>query len=180
MSELPLYALLLGPARAALAPPVDILHTTSPRARGVFRVARGGGWLARLVGWVLRLPAAGASRSIALCVERSPGEERWIRDFGGQLLRSVQWREGELLIEEMNLVQCCFRLEVEGGELRFRQVGAKVGLRGWTIPLPRALWPRVEGRARGEGAEVAVAVKIEAPVVGLLVSYEGRVRPEEA
>ena len=175
-----LYASLLGPERSGLAAPVDVLHTTSGRAAGVFRVRRGEGLLARLIGWVLRLPAAQEQARIELLVERTPREERWIRSFGGQPLRSVQWGEGGLLIEEMNLVQCCFRLRVEGGALRFEQVGAQVGPRGWTVPLPRFLWPRVEGRAEGAGAEVDVDVRIHAPVVGLLVSYEGRVRPESS
>lgn len=176
----PLYASILGDARADLALPVEKLHTTSRRAVGVFRVRRGEGLLARLLGWVLRLPGAQERVGIELSVERGARDERWERRFGGHLLRSVQWGEGGVLIEEMNLVQCCFRLHAEGGALRFEQVGAKVGVRGFTVPLPRFLWPRVEGRAEGVGGEVAVDVRIHGPIVGLLVAYEGRVTPEDA
>ncbi len=172
------YAPLLADLPAALAPPVEKLHLVSARAEGIFRVRRGQGLLARLVGWVLRLPEAREQTPIELSVERGPRDERWNRRFGERPLRSIQWREGDLLIEEMNLVQCCFRLRVgEGGALHFEQVGAKVGGRGWGVPLPGFLWPRVEGRAAGVGDEVEVAIQIRGPVVGLLVAYEGRVRP---
>lgn len=176
----PLYTAILGEDRSQLAASVEKLHTSSAHASGVFRVRRGGGMLARLVGWVMRLPEAREQAKIELTVVRGPDDERWERRFDGRLLRSVQWGEKGLLIEEMNGVQCCFRLVVDAGTLRFEQVGAKVGVRGWTIPLPRFLWPWVEGRASGAGEDVDVDVRIHAPVVGLLVSYEGRVTPESA
>ena len=144
----------------------------------MFQVRRGGGLLARLLGWVMRLPEAQEETRIELTVVRSAEDEQWERRFDGRLLRSVQWGEGEVLIEAMNGVQCCFRLVVEEGTLHFVQVGAKVGVRGWTVPLPRFLWPQVEGRASGVGEEVDVDVRIHAPVAGLLVSYAGKVRPE--
>jgi len=178
--EAPLYTELLGPAWAALSGPVAALHATSAGARGAFRVRRGGGLLARLLGALLRMPAACERVAIELRVERGGGVERWVRRFGEQPLHTEQWGEGGMLVEGMGPFQCRFRLRVEGGSLLFEQGGATVGFRWGSVPLPRFLWPRVEGRADGDGEQVAVDVRIFAPVVGLLVAYDGRVTPEAA
>ncbi|WP_437826707.1 DUF4166 domain-containing protein [Sorangium sp. So ce1153] len=170
-----LYPALLGAAWAALALPVQRLHAGGARARGRFRVRRGRGLAARLLAALLRMPEAAEDVAVTLVVEPSADGERWIRTFGARLLRSSQWRSGDLLVEALGLVQCWFRLRADGGALVFEQVGSTFGLRGFGLPLPRWLAPRVEGRAEAASEEVHVDVRIFAPIAGLLVSYEGRV-----
>ncbi|WP_437313306.1 DUF4166 domain-containing protein [Sorangium sp. So ce385] len=174
-----LYPALLGAAWAALAPPVQALHAGGARARGRFRVRRGRGLAARLLAALLRMPAAAEDVVVTLAVEPSGDGERWIRSFGGRLLCSSQWRSGELLVEALGLIQCWFRLRAEGGALVFEQARSTFGLRGFGLPLPRWLAPRVEGRAEPSRDEVRVDVRIFAPIAGLLVAYEGRVTGED-
>ncbi|XXX72666.1 DUF4166 domain-containing protein [Sorangium sp. So ce134] len=173
-----LYPALLGPAWAALAPAVQELHAGGARARGRFRVRRGRGLAARLLAALLRMPEASEDVAVTLAVEPSGGGERWVRTFGGRLLCSSQWRSGDLLVEALGLVQCWFRLRAEGGTLVFEQARSTIGLRGFGLPLPRWLAPRVEGRAEPSRDGVRVDVRIFAPVAGLLVAYEGRVAGE--
>jgi hypothetical protein len=177
---LSLYATLLGPAWMSVAPSVRRLHAGGARARGVFRVRRGEGFLARLVAALLRLPAAGEGVAITLAVDPAAGGERWSRTFGGRILRSFQWQSGALLAEALGLVQCLFELRVEAGALVFAQVRATMGFRRLALPLPRVLSPRVEGRAEADGDEVLVDVQIHAPLVGLLIRYDGRCAAEPA
>src|SRR6185295_16981958 len=54
-----LYPALLGPEWASLAPAVQRLHGGGARARGLFTVRRGVGWIARLIATVLGMPRAG-------------------------------------------------------------------------------------------------------------------------
>ena len=174
-----LYPQLLGSSWDTLAPPVRRIHAGGGVARGVFTVRRGVGALARFIGAVLGLPPAADATQITLEVARSGDVERWRRRFGERLLITSQWAERGLLVENMGLAQCWFRLRAEGGALVFEQVRATIGFRRFALPLPRFLWPRVVGRADPGGAEARVDVRIHAPIVGLLVSYEGRVTPED-
>ncbi|WP_437964001.1 DUF4166 domain-containing protein [Sorangium sp. So ce260] len=174
-----LYPDVLGPAWAALAPPVQELHAGGARARGRFRVRRGRGLAARLLAALLRMPDAAEDVVVTLAVDAAGDGERWIRAFGGRLLCSSQWRSGDLLVEAFGLVQCWFRLRAEGGALVFEQARSTFGLRGFGLPLPRWLAPRVEARAEPLRDEVRVDVRIFAPLAGLLVAYEGRVADEE-
>jgi len=146
-------------------------------ARGRFRIVHGAGWIARLLATVLRMPPATDAVDVTLSVERLPGGERWTRWFGDRRMRSDQWSRGGLLVEGYGGVQCVFRLEAEAGALVFRQVGARVGARAAALPLPSWLAPRVQGRAEAGGGGVRVDIRIHAPLVGLVVAYEGLVAP---
>jgi len=172
-----LYSSLLGPAWSSVAPVVQRIHSGGS-ARGVFAVRRGRG-LAWLVGALLGLPPAAEATPIALAVECHEAGERWVRTFGDRPLITSQWASAGLLVEGRGPVQIWFRLRAEAGALVFEQVRATFGFRRLSLPLPRALAPRVQGRAAPEGDRARVDVRIHAPFVGLLVAYEGTVTPEE-
>lgn len=172
-----LYTALLGSAWSDLALPVQRLHQGGVSARGVFRVRRGTGRLARLIAAILGMPLPGDGVRVLLAVESTLDGERWTRAFDGRALRTVQWQRGALLVEALGLVQCLFRLRAASGALVFEQVGAALGFRGLTLPLPRFLAPTIEGRAEAHEGEVHVDVRIHAPGVGLLVAYDGHVTP---
>ena len=173
-----LYSSLLGPSWSSLAPAVRRLHAGNA-ARGVFAVRRGRG-LAWLIGAILGMPPAAEATAITLAVDEIDGGERWVRRFGGRPLTTLQWGSGGLLVERLGLGQCWFRLRAEAGALIFEQVRATFGFRGLSLPLPRALAPRAQGRATPEGDRVRVDVSMHAPIVGLIVAYEGTVTPEAA
>lgn len=172
------YPALLGSAWAKLAAPVKNLHAAHVSATGRFRVRRGTSALARMIAAICGMPAAGDDVSVALAVTRTDAEETWSRSFAGRPLLTRQWMARGLLVEALGLVLCVFRLRVDGRALVFDQVGASFGGRRFSIPMPRLLAPRIEGRAVDEGDRVHVHVRISAPLAGLLVSYEGLVTTE--
>lgn len=173
-----LYPGLLGDSWTEIGLPVRQLHVASARVSGSFRVLRGPGLAARLLAALMRMPPACDSARVSLAITRAEEGERWTRTFDGHPLQSRQWRSGDLLVEALGLVQCWFRLRAAAGALVFEQVRATLGVRGFSIPLPRWLSPRVEGRAVPDADAVLVHVRIHAPLVGLLVGYEGRAVPE--
>jgi len=175
-----LYVSLLGSAWSLLAPSVQRLHGGGARARGVFGVRWGAGWIARAVAAILGMPRAGEGIRVTLSVELTPAGERWTRLFGDQRLSSAQWRRGEALVEAFGPVQCLFRLRAVDGALVFEQVGTRFGFGRLSLPLPRFLAPSVVGRAAPRRDDVHVDVRIHAPILGLLVAYDGLVTPPDA
>lgn len=172
-----LYPALLGKEWASLAPPVQRLHGGGVRARGLFTIRRGASWLARLIATVLGMPRAGEGVAITLAVEATAAGETWSRVFGDRGFSTAQWRRGAALVEAVGLVQCLFRLRVAEGALVMDQVGARFGARRFSLPLPRWLAPTIEGRVSPRGDQVHVDVRVRAPIVGFLVSYDGLVTP---
>jgi hypothetical protein len=170
-----LYAALLGAAWESLAPAVRRLHQGGTRARALFSVRRGTGLLARFAAAIARMPPQAEEVDVTLAVELDGESERWCRDFGGVAVRTAQWGRRGLLVEAFGLMQCIFRLRAEAGALIFDQVAAALGFRSVALPLPRFLAPHVEGRVDAEEGGVHVDVRIYAPIVGLVVAYEGRV-----
>ena len=137
--------------------------------RGRFRVRRGGNWLARAVAAILRLPPEGDAVECSLLIASRGGRESWRRVFGKNPLVSEQYRvEGGILVERGGPVELHFRLEIERGALVFKLVEARF----FGFRLPRRLQPRVSGREWGADLP-RVAIRAEAPVLGLLVAYEG-------
>ena len=118
------------------------------RASGTVSVRHVCGMLARLFGF----PAAGNNIPAQLDVVSGENEEVWIRRFGGVVLKSIQSRSGDLLLEKAGPVRLFFRVRADDGEMRFESQGARM----WMIPLPL----RVEARARGgeSGWEFEVTV----------------------
>lgn len=177
-----LYERLLGEAWNDLDEPVRRLHErgTGPCGEGLFAVRRGklfARGLARLAG----LPSGGEAVRVCLSVTQTEdgAAEHWHRTFEGRVFDTWQ-REGEgrLLAERAGPVELLFRLSVEGGTLVYTQAGAALRVGPLRVPLPRALAPRVEARECGaeDGEDVHVHVSSTAPFVGLMLSYEGRLR----
>jgi hypothetical protein len=175
-----LYAGLLGPDWERLPPRVRQLHSEG-RASGRFHVRRGPGLLVAVLGWLLRLPPAGEDVPTRLVVRREGATQAWERAFGDHALVTLQhvWPEG-LLAERLGAVACVFRLCAEGRGLRYEQVGAWLCLGTWRLRLPRLLAPRIEAEALEAPEGMRVHVRIGAPLVGRLLSYEGWVSPEES
>lgn len=163
MAPPPLYARLLGPGWGALHAAVRACHAPGVRT-GRVTVRRGA------LGAIARLPASGEDLPMELSVEEAGGVARWTRRFGADVLASEQFDEDGLLVERTGALELRFRLSVDGGALRFEQVGARFG----GVPLPRALGPRVEAHARGDGDGMAAAVLIRGPL-GPLVAYDVRI-----
>lgn len=177
-----LYERLLGEAWKEIDEPVRRLHErgTGPCGEGLFAV-RGGNFFARTLARLFGLPAGGEAVRVCLSVTREEGgaAERWHRTFEGRVFDTLQ-REGEgrLLAESAGPFELLFRLSVERGALVYTPAGAALKVGPLRVPLPRALAPRVEARERvaDDGEGVHVHVSSNAPIVGLMLSYEGRLR----
>ncbi|HEX8285318.1 MAG TPA: DUF4166 domain-containing protein [Pyrinomonadaceae bacterium] len=159
---------------------VRSLHACG-RATGKFAVRRGEGRVARVVARLLGLPLAGEAVPLLLTVTpEATGGERWRRAFDGRDFVTVQSEHaGSLLAERTGPFELLFRLTVEGGALAYRREGAALRAGRLRLRLPRSLAPSVEALERADGRGVRVSVRVTAPLVGLLIEYEGLVRMEE-
>lgn len=177
-----LYERLLGGDWDELDEPVRRLHErgTGPCGEGLFAV-RGGNFFARTLARIFGLPAGGEAVRVCLSVTQAEGgaAERWHRTFEGRVFDTLQ-REGEsgLLTERAGPFELLFKLSVERGALVYTHAGAAMRVGPFRLPLPRALAPRVDAResAADDGERVLVHVSSRAPLVGLMLSYEGRLR----
>jgi hypothetical protein len=149
--------------------------------RGTLSVQRGSHWLARALGSVLSLPAAGEAVPVELRIESTAGGLLWRRSFDGHALVTRQELRADALVEVMGPFACAFELQCNGAELIYRQTGFGVCVGRSILWLPRWFAPRLRARivAPDSGAAV-VRVELTAPFVGRLLRYEGEVRPVEA
>ena len=166
-----LFQLVLGDDFDRLPPRVRRLHARDDRRvyRGAAHVARGGGWLSRVIGAAASLPPAGDSTQVDVVIEPWRGGERWTRQFGDARMRSRLWTSGGLLRERLGLVTFDFKLGIEGDALVWRVIGAH----GLGVPLPSSLFGRVVARECERDGRYRFEVSAELPVVGLLVHYSG-------
>jgi hypothetical protein len=171
-----LYRRLLGPAFDTLPPALRSFHDveTEWRGRASFRVTRGKGVLRNLTAALGGLPPEGENVPLRLRVVAEGARERWIRHFGGHKLESVQWAQGGLMVESFRGMRLGFRLAVEGPALKLYP--ARAWLLG--LPWPRFLAPRGTGVEVGQADGCAVVVRVELPLLGFLVQYEGLVVPD--
>jgi hypothetical protein len=123
---------------------------------------------------ILGLPRAGKDVPVRLEVRVDGDREQWLRHFPGGCLRSVQWADGNLLMESVGLASFSSALVVDGSSLSYEF------RRAWFagIPLPVWLSPYVDGRALAGETGWRVAVHVFAPFLGRIVKYEGWVEPE--
>jgi hypothetical protein len=153
------------------------------RAEGTFAVRRGTGRAARLLARLLGLPPSGEAVPLRLSVEPlEGGGERWRRTFDGKDFITEQREHASVLLaERAGPFETIFRLAAEGGALAYRSESTALRVGRLRLKLPQGLAPRVEAweRARHEGGGVLVSVRVTAPLVGLLIEYEGLVMTKE-
>jgi hypothetical protein len=174
-----LYARILGDSWARLAESVRAMHSEGSAVRGIglMRISHGANRLVRWLAVLLRLPGASPAVPVTLAITPSSAGEEWRRTFADMPLVTRQWscRDG-LLAEQAGLTELQFKLEVREGGLIFHHARSYLRL-GWLrIPLPYWLAPTVTAREMPawppDGTEVSVQVHL--PVLGVLISYEGR------
>jgi len=154
---------------------VRALHSEG-EIEGTFQVQRGRGLLARLLGWLLRLPPAGEAVPIRVQVEREGERLLWTRWFGTHALRTEERTRDDLLLECRGPFVIAHRpvLTVEG--LDHVQVFAGAGAGRFCVRLPRMLAPRIVASVRAAGDAARVEVSVSAPLAGLLIAYGGVAR----
>jgi hypothetical protein len=175
-----LYPALLGARWRDLHHTLARLHGGSQRtiATGRFRIEHGKragiGWLAR----VLRLPKESADVATKLVIERTDALEMWHRSFDEAELSTTQRAVSDgSLAERFGPMELVFRIAVLDGSLLYEQVAARIRVGIVNVPLPRVLSPRVSAREMvdPETGRIHVAVSVDAPLLGRLIDYSGRV-----
>ena len=175
-----LYPRLLGKSWRRLDDAIRRLHPHAGaivQAVGVFHVRGGTNPLTRTLAWLAQLPAVGKNVEVRLLVTAlEDGEERR-RWFGARPLASLQsMRSDGLLAEQVGIVEMRFRLEVASGALHYLTRSAALCFGSLRIPLPLWFSPRVKASERplGNPDHVYVTVEVILPVLGRLISYEGK------
>jgi hypothetical protein len=175
----PLYRRLLGEAWGLLPPPLRAMHDVkdSLSADGRAVVARGGGFLARLVARLIGFPKAGEDVPVTVTFRVEEGREHWRRTFGDGSFESTQeegrGRFDRLLCEKFGPFSIGLALVVEDARLR-------LVVRRWScagLPLPAAWAPRGEAYESAEDGRFRFHVEIAHPLTGLIVGYRGWLVP---
>ncbi len=143
-------------------------------ARGTFRVVRAGGWLRNALASLLGLPRPGSDVPIQLHVTVEGERERWVRDFGGHRVVTVQWAHGDVLMESSGWTSLAAELVIDGSRLRY------VFRRAWFAGIPIRADCLLRSRALWRPAETgwSVLVRLSLPMLGELIRYEGWIEPE--
>lgn len=174
------YRSVMGPRWDELPAVVQRAHRPSAMLRGTFEVRHGGSLLARVLARIVRCPREAAGVEVTLRIEAEGGVECWHRTFDGRRMTTRQrLEEAGVLNERIGPLELLFRLQVEGGGLRFDQVGARGRLAGLVLPWPRWCRPQVEATARAEPGGVGVRVAVSLPGIGLLMSCAGQIEVPE-
>ncbi|WP_166943963.1 SDR family oxidoreductase [Sphingopyxis panaciterrae] len=177
----PLYRLLLDSAFDSLPRRVQDLHGSgaSRRWHGAAEVRRGRGLLARAAARVFGFPKAAARVPVTVDFAPEGGGERWTRTFGEMSFSSLQspgtGRNAQLLVERFGPLAFAMALVVEGGRLHLVP-------RRWSafgIPMPRFLLPDGTSFESEQDGKFHFAVEISAPLIGLVVAYEGMLEPAD-
>jgi Domain of unknown function (DUF4166) len=176
MPQRSLYRRVLGEQFDRLPSSLHVFHDAVRGGRGTgrFELRRGSGVIARIAARLFRLPAEGSDVAVTLDVVVEDGCERWIRDFGGRRLESVQWEHAGFLVEKAGHLRLAFRLSADDAGLRF------VSRRAWFfgVPLPRWLAPEVQATVVAHEEGWRTDVRVCLPGGSLLLGYSGTIAPE--
>jgi Domain of unknown function (DUF4166) len=165
-----LFRRLAGASYETLPAAVLAMHEGAfpRRFAGRSTVERGSGLLARLLGAISSLPPAAQSMPVSITITQQGEGERWARDFDGHPLVSRMGSDGGLLTERVGPNTFYFELTVADGAIVWRLVG----VRCLGVPLP-ASWFLVRPRESAEAGRYRFDVRVELPLVGLVVHYRG-------
>jgi hypothetical protein len=170
---------VLGSAFDALPSKVQELHSVTDVSRwsGVADVKRGKGIIAQLICAAIGFPQAAANVPVEVSFQPEANGERWIRNFGGKIFSSLQQRGTKknefLLVERFGVFNIGVALVVEGDRLYFVP-------RRWTcfgIPMPKTLLPAGRSYETEKEGQFCFNIEISAPLIGLVVAYEGSLNP---
>lgn len=140
---------------------------------GRFRVERGAGRLRGMFAEFAELPPAGENVPLRVDVRVHGEEEHWTRSFGATRLETRQHAAGQRLVEVHPPWKLRIRLGATAAGMRLDHERCY-----WhSIPLPRAVSPRVETKVEAREQGWFVDVTVGLPVLGTICRYSGEVRP---
>lgn len=178
----PLYRRVLGEAYDSLPQSLQVIHDVSGSAclKGRATVERGRGWIAGAIAALFGFPPAGRDVPLTVAFEPIPGGERWRRTFGDRTFSSDQTegagRWAGLVKERFGPFAFGLALVVEDGRL-------KLVVRRWSafgLPLPLALSAGGPAHEEERDGVFHLHVEIHHPLCGLIVRYQGWLKPVDA
>lgn len=173
---LPLYARIMGGDFAALPEAVRRVHDVAGALAlsGRASVTRGRNPLARLIGWLFRLPPEMTDAPLSVTIRADGDGEVWTRSFGAHRFASRMRAERGQLVERFGPVSFVMALKPEPDGLSMHHLGWRLG----PLPMPRWLGPRGVASERAEGGRFHFEVPIALPLIGPLVHYRGWLEPD--
>ena len=180
----PLFEAVLGAPFGGLPAPLRRLHRILDRDAfvGEAKVTRGTHPVARLVGAVFGFPPAADAVPVRVDMVRTEAGERWTRTFGARSFRSHLSRQPDArpgeIHERFGALSFRLPLTVGDGEIDFPVAGGRLmGL----VPLPGAVLPRSEAREFVDNlGRACFDVRLSLPWFGVIVRYQGWLRPVDA
>jgi hypothetical protein len=176
--HLSIFELALGTTSFyALPDAIRAVHDrrVAKKFSGFATVRRSQGMFGSLIGWVFGLPQASEGVPTTVSITRSSDGETWERRFGEQVLVSCLslsrgGRPGRVT-ERFGVVSFDIDLDARLGRLYYPVGRARIG----GIPLPRFLTPRSDTveHLTGDDNKFYFSVKVEVPLIGHLITYEG-------
>lgn len=177
-----LHAQILGTAWQSLPAVLRAVHGAGPKLTisGAASITRGRGVLARILAWVMRFPAAGDNVPVSVTFERHGHYDKWTRDFGGQEFSST-FAAGSggfehLLCERFGPLTFGMALVPDSDRL-------DLVIRRWSflgLALPRVLAPNGESYEYEKDNQFRFDVEVRLPLVGLVIRYQGYLKPPNA
>lgn len=178
MTEAPLYQRILGERFDVLPPEVRAIHSVNDSlvAEGRCDVDAGANPIAKLIAMLFGFPGTGRGIPVRVQMTRVGDRERWVRTIGAgrfssELAPARRPYEG-LLTERFAITKFFFDLPVDASGLRMSL--KRVECLG--LPVPKA-WPRIVAREHTADGKFTFNVRIEMPIIGLLVHYRGWLVP---
>ncbi|MEO0945875.1 MAG: DUF4166 domain-containing protein [Pseudomonadota bacterium] len=167
-----IFPKILGDRFNHLPPQVQAFHDPDGTTiwTGTTQVRRGSNPLARLICHLFSFPEAGDAVPLRLTVTPLAQGEHWDRDFGGRHMSTTLIARDGWLIEYLGPIRIYMRPVLEGD--RFRVLPERWSF--FAVPLPTFLIPKSDNYEAEENGCFLFDVSINAPLVGLLVSYRGR------
>lgn len=171
-----LYQNMLLGRYAVLPQAVQRLHAVDGEIKysGRAEVKRGRGYIVNLLADLLSLPKAGSNVDVNVHIEQQGDKEIWTRHFNGQKFRSVQWHKGGLLYERLPLTTLVMAVETSQERLRLELQQVYV----FGLPVAGLLRPKVTAVETQQFTSFCFHIKVELPLLGLLVEYKGALNPD--
>ncbi|MEZ5924539.1 MAG: DUF4166 domain-containing protein [Hyphomicrobiaceae bacterium] len=177
MTDLPLFHRAYGVGLARLPAPIRDLHASAGERRfeGRATVERGDTLLARATAVLLRFPPAGIDQHLSLRIRCVGRQEEWARQFDGRpmVTHLSAGSTPDSVVERRFPVSAQSRLHPDASGV----TQTLIGLRFLGLPVPRALWPRLDVREGSTGDRYTFQMRIEDPWGRLVVAYRGWLEP---
>ena len=175
----PLYRRVLGEAFEQLPAAIAQLHGLDRERRwiGSARVRRGKSLLARMIARLIGFPPGTDDIPVAVTLRPEQDGERWVRQFGAAQFQSFQrpgtGRMTQLLEESFGVITVALALVIKEGRLYLIPRHWRV----FGVPMPKFLLPEGNSFEHADQGRFNFDVTIKAPLVGLIVSYQGFLKP---